>query len=140
MLQERPGVHCNDLFFLFQSLKCCWYPIRHITVEEMLGTLGPQRDKKQRAVQTDCICYFCDAVTKHHDWEQLMEERVCFGLWFQKKSPEWQRRHGRRQPEQEAERLHLQLQTQNPEHTLEVGWGYELHHHMENTCLNTWTH
>lgn len=69
---------------------------------------------------------FFFAELKHHERRGLTEERGCVGLWFQRDRLQQQGRHGSWQPEQEAERLHLQSPGESRENEPEMGQGYKL--------------
>lgn len=61
---------------------------------------------------------------KYHDQKQIMEERIYFDMIPKEKS-NWWRRHGNRQPEQEAGWSHLNVKHE-AENKLELWLAYEL--------------
>lgn len=53
--------------------------------------------------------------------KSIDSRRAYFGLWFQKRSPKWQRRYGNRQPEHGSEISHLQPRRESM--TVNKKWG-----------------
>lgn len=44
----------------------------------------PEKKNEQFGIFRDCVSYFSAAMVEHHDSRSLKEEKVDFGLWFQR--------------------------------------------------------